>query len=220
MRQTMWGTSAALFVVAALAAEPVDAQMRFGLRGGANFATVTGDFADGEGPDSDGEGTRTGFHGGAFLEAPIAEIVGIQLGALYTQKGWEAEGIPSSADLDIVTKLDYFEVPALLVVSVPFSAASLRFSLGPTFAFLIKCDGTSFDVSGDCEDASGESEVTKFDLGGLVGAGLGFGMGGASLLLDGSLNMGFKSILKDAADLDLKNEVWSVSAGLMFPAGD
>ena len=85
MRHTMWGISAGLFVVAALAAEPVDAQMRFGLRGGANFATVTGDYADGEGPDSDGEGTPAGFVAGPFLEAPLAEIVGLHLGAQYSQ---------------------------------------------------------------------------------------------------------------------------------------
>jgi len=220
MRQTIWGISAGLFVMVALAAEPVDAQVRFGLRAGANFATVTGDYADGQGPDSDGEGTRTGFVGGVFLEAPLAEIVGLHVGANYSQKGWEAEGIPGAPGGDLVTKLDYIEVPALLVVGVPVSAASLRLYVGPSLSYLIKCDGTSFDVSGDCEDAGGEDEVTKFDLGGTVGAGVGFGMGSASLLLDGFLSLGFKTLLEDDADLDLKNETWTVSAGVMFPAGN
>ena len=220
MKQTMLGISAGLFVMAALTAEPADAQMRFGVRAGANFATVTGDYADGEGPDSDGEGTRTGFMGGVFLETPLAEIVGLHLGANYSQKGWEAEGIPGAEGGDLMTQLDYIEVPALLVVGIPVSAASLRLYAGPTLSYLIKCEGTSFDVSVDCEDGAGEDEVTKFDLGGTVGAGLGFGMGGATLLLDGFLGMGFKTLLKDDADLDLKNETWTVSAGLMFPAGD
>lgn len=87
MRQAMLGISAGLFVMVALVAEPVDAQMRFGLRAGANFATVTGDYADGEGPDSDGEGTRTGFMGGVFLETPLAQIVGLHLGANYKVQG-------------------------------------------------------------------------------------------------------------------------------------
>ena len=220
MKQTIWGISASLFVMTALVGKPVDAQMRLGLRAGANFATVTGDYADGLGPDSDGEGTRTGFLGGVFLETPLAEIVSLHLGMNYSQKGWEAEGIPGAQGGDLVTKLDYIEVPALLVVGVPVSAASLRLYVGPSLSYLIKCDGTSFDVSVDCEDAAGEDEVTKFDLGGTVGAGVGFGMGGASLLLDGFLGMGFKTLLKDDADLDLKNENWTLSAGLMFPAGN
>jgi hypothetical protein len=219
MRQTMWGISAGLFVLAALAAEPVDAQMRFGIRAGANFATVTGDYADGQGPDSDGEGTRTGFNGGVFLETPLAQIVGLHVGANYSQKGWEAEGIPGAEGGDLVTKLDYLEVPVLLVVGVPVSAASLRLYAGPSLSYLIKCKGTSFDVSLDCEDENDEQSVTKVDFGGTVGAGLGLGMGGASLLLDGFLSMGFKTLLEDEA-LDLKNETWTLSAGLMFPAGD
>ena len=219
MKQTMWAISAGLFVVVALAAEPVDAQMRFGVRGGFNFATVTGDYADGQGPDSDGQGTRTGMMGGVFLEAPLADIVGLHVGANYSQKGWEAEGIPGAAGGDLMTQLDYIEVPVLVVVGVPVSAASLRLYAGPSLSYLIRCKGTSFDVSFDCKDASGEDEVTKFDLGGTVGAGLRFGVGGASLLLDGFLSMGLKTLLKDTADLELKNETWTVSAGLMFPAG-
>jgi hypothetical protein len=219
MRQTILAISAGLLAMVTLAAEPVDAQMRFGLRGGFNFATVTGDYADGEGPDSDGEGTRTGMMGGVFLEAPLGGIVGLHLGANYSQKGWEAEGIPGAEGGDLMTQLDYIEVPALLVVSVPVAASSLRLYAGPSLSYLIKCKGTSFDVSVDCEDRVGDDEVTKWDLGGTVGAGFSFGMGGATLLLDGFLGMGFKTLLEDDADLELKNETWTVSAGLMFPAG-
>jgi outer membrane protein with beta-barrel domain len=196
--------AAGLCALAALAAEPAAAQTRFGLKAGVNFAKLTGDNVDSE------IGTRTGFLAGGFMEAPIADIVNFQLGAQYSQKGAESETVAGDAKL----KLDYLEVPALLVVTVPGSGSTdIRLSLGPTLGFLLKCEGeAAIGFSADCKD-----NVKKFDLGGLVGAGVSFGMGsGAALLVDGFYNFGFMSIDDSANEDDVKNEVFGISAGILL----
>lgn len=205
--------TAGLFAVAALAAQPAEAQMRFGIRAGANFATVTGDDVDQDAAD-----TRTGLVAGGFLEAPLADIVRAHIGAQYSQKGFQSELAGEDAEL----KLDYFEVPALLAVLVPTNETiDIRLYVGPTFSFLVSCKGDVGGFQADCEDPDGDKQVKSFDLGGEVGAGLAFGMGGgAALLVDGWYNFGFSSIDNTNADLDLKNEVFGVTAGVMFPAGD
>jgi hypothetical protein len=202
--------AAGLCALAALAAEPAAAQTRLGLRAGVNFATWTGDDAD-----SDAIGTRTGLLAGGFAEVPIAEIVNFHLGVQYSQKGFEFETIAGDGKLE----LDYLEVPALLVVTVPASGSTnIRLSLGPTLAYLLKCEGDVVSVESDCEDSD---NIKKFDLGGLVGAGLSFGMGsGSALLIDGFYNFGFMSVDDSGDEADVKNEVFGITAGIMFPAGD
>jgi len=199
-----------LCALAALAVEPATAQTRFGLRAGVNFAKLTGDDID-----SDAVDTRTGLLAGAFLEAPIADIVHLHLGAQYSQKGMKTEIIGGEAEL----ALDYLEVPALLAVIVPGSGSTdIRLYVGPTLGYLIKCQGNAAGFSGDCDDTD---QIKKFDLGGEVGAGISFGMGGgAAVLVDGFYNFGFMTIDDSAREDDVKNEVFGISAGIMFPAGD
>jgi hypothetical protein len=196
----------ALCALAALAAQPAAGQTRFGLRAGVNFAKLTGDDVDSDALDS-----RTGLVAGGFMEAPFAEIVSLQLGAQYSQKGASAETLAGDTKLE----LDYLEVPALLVVRVPGSGSTdIRLSLGPTLGFLISCEGVAaIGFSADCED-----NMKKFDLGGLVGAGLSFGMGsGAALLIDGFYNFGFMTIDDSANEDDVRTEVFGITAGIMFP---
>lgn len=204
-----FGTLIVAIAVGALAAPTAaSAQLRFGVRAGANFATVTGDDADGDDVD-----TRTGLVAGGFVEAPLADIIGLQVGALYSQKGFKPDVIGSSAAI----KIDYLDVPALLVVTVPATeSVGVGLYLGPTFSFRVKCEGTFAGFSGDCDDQG----IETFDLGGEVGAGLRFGMGRSTFLLDGFYNFGLGSIDDDPSDpLDIKNQVFSVSAGLIFPVG-
>jgi hypothetical protein len=197
-----------LFALAALAAQPVAAQTRFGLRAGVNFAKLTGDDVNG-----DLVKRRTGLLAGAFAEMPVAEIVNVHLGAQYSQKGAKFE----TAGEDAEGKLDYVEVPALLAVTLPGSGSTdIRLYLGPTFSYLVKCEAP-FGPSGDCD----EDDFKKFDLGGEVGAGVSLGMGsGAALLIDGFFNFGFMSIDGSPDEDDVKNEVFAIAAGIMFPAND
>lgn len=58
--------------------------IRFGVKGGVNFATVTGD--DFDSPDS-----RTSFHVGLLGEFPVTEMFSVQAEALYSGQGFESD---------------------------------------------------------------------------------------------------------------------------------
>jgi hypothetical protein len=198
-----------LCALAALAARPLAAQSMWGLRAGINFANVSGDDVG-----EDDFGTKTGLLAGAFVEFPIAEIVNVHLGANYSQKGFEAD-LPNVDD-DPNVEIDYIEVPALITVLVPGTDnTDIRLYVGPTFAWLVHCEGEAFGFEAGCDD---DNEIEDFDVGGEVGVGVSVGMGsGAALLVDGFYNFGVKSIDASADDADVKNEVFSISAGVMFP---
>ena len=74
------------------------------------------------------------------------------------------------------------------------SSADFRIYVGPTFAFKLRCEGELAGGGGsiavDCDESDGDSGIKWFDFGGLVGGGLGFDMGVATLLLDVFYNMG------------------------------
>ena len=102
-----------LFTAAPLFAEG----MMFGVKAGLNMSNWTGDDAAldfGVDPSS-----KMGFGGGVFFGYSFSELFGIQAEALYMMKGatYEAEfeGTTYTAD----AKIDYFEVPLLLKVTIP-----------------------------------------------------------------------------------------------------
>ena len=197
-----------LCTLAALAARPAAAQSMWGLRAGINFANVSGDDVG-----EDEFETKTGLLAGAFVEFPIAEIVNVHLGANYSQKGFEAD-LPNVDD-DPDVQIDYVEIPTLLTVLVPGTDnTDIRLSVGPTWGFRVRCEGEAFGFEAGCDD----DEIESFEIGGAVGAGIAVGMGsGAAFLVDGFYNFGLTSIDAGADDADVKNEVFSISAGVMFP---
>ena len=200
----------ALCVLAALTAPPAAAQSRFGLRAGVNFAKLTGDDINGDAIER-----LTGFVGGGFLETPVSrDIVNLHLGLQYSQKGFETEALGSEASV----KLDYLEVPALLAVIVPGSGTTdFRLYVGPTFSYRVKCSGTALGFSSNCDN---DDSLKKFDLGGDAGAGLAFAIGSGTLLVDGFYNFGLTTIDNSSSSDDVRNEVFSVTAGIIFPARD
>jgi hypothetical protein len=203
---------AAVLTAALIAALPAaaGAQMRFGLRAGVNFSSVTGRDVDQNLVD-----TRPGLLAGGFIEAPLADIMGVELGVQYSQKGFRTPAFGSTA----TAALDYLEVPALLTVTVP-GGPNYGFALyaGPTFSFAVHCKGEVFGFNSiGCSDAG----VRSFDLGGDVGAGVRLALsGGSSLLVDGFYNFGFTSIDSASNPYDMKNQVFSLTAGIMFPVGN
>ena len=194
--------------LAALAARPAAAQSMWGARAGINWANVSGDDVG-----EDEFDTKTGFIGGLFVEFPIAEIVNVHLGANYSQKGFEAD-VPNLDD-DPDVEIDYVEIPTLLTVLVPGTDnTDIRLYVGPTWGFRVRCEGEAFGFQAGCND----DDVETFEIGGAVGAGVAVGMGsGAAFLVDGFYNFGVTSIDAGADDADVKNEVFSISAGVMFP---
>ncbi|WP_271785134.1 porin family protein [Aquimarina algiphila] len=106
--------------------------IKFGFKGGVNFATLNGDDVN---DNLDG---RTGYHIGAVLQVSLAETIALQPELLYSAQGIE--------DTDI----DYLNLPVL--VKLKF-AKIFSVEAGPQFGFVVNDDfevgdPESFDFSG------------------------------------------------------------------------
>lgn len=180
------------------------AQSQIGAVVGATFSTLRG---------IDGLDSRTGVMGGLSLVmgGPLA----LQTGLLFASKG--AEGETSGRD---GLQLDYVEVPLLLRLGLGSgSGVTPHIYAGPYFGFQINCTVEGTDA--DCDDLPNVS-TNSVDIGGIIGAGLDFGVG--PLVLTGGLRYGFG--VSKVADFEIgsvresaKNGSFAIYAGLGIKLG-
>lgn len=193
MKKNLFGILLA-FLLAMLTTAPSAAQVRFGVRGGANIMTMhfNNDLLKAD--------NLTGFQIGPMLEAmvPFAGI-GVDAAILYSQKGMELDGNS--------VKTDYIDVPVNL---------KWKFGLPIVKAYLAAGPYIGFRVGGDkiwnvLED---QIEAKSFS------AGLNFGAG---VELVRHLQVGFNYGLgltdnysAQLLDLNAKNRGWSITAAILF----
>jgi len=195
-----------LAAVALFAASPLFAEgMMFGVKGGLNMATATGD-------DAEGLSSKMGIVGGAFMCYNITEIFAIQPELLYSMKGAKDEA-------DETISFNYFEIPLLFKVNFP-TEGKIKPSLyaGPTLGILMTAEDTTGE---DIKDY-----VKTMDIGILAGAGVGYQMEKGLLFLEARYEIGMTGIMDftddelDAMEMDaqpdVKNSVISIMVGYGF----
>jgi len=137
------------------------AQVKFGIKGGANFSTISGS-------DASGASSLINFYGGALVRIHLVGGWGIQPEAVYSGQGakYSAPGYGSSTGNNA-----YINIPVLLTYKLPFG---LSFQAGPQFGILmsakVKSGGVSVDEkpnykSSDVSLAMGAAFTTPFKLG-------------------------------------------------------
>lgn len=169
----------------------------FGVKGGVNFATVTGNDVDS--PDS-----RTSFHVGVVAEFPLADIFSIQAEALYSGQGFDFDFEGPDGD-KVELQLDYINVPVLAKVYV---TKGLSIEAGPQFSFLVN---EEVDLNPNSDDGDFDmDEAETFEFG--VAAGLTF-QTDMGLFATGRYNVGLTEIYKD---VDAKNSVFQLGIGYKF----
>jgi hypothetical protein len=169
----------------------------FGVKGGVNFATITGD-------DFDSPDMRTSFHVGALVELPIADIFSVQLEAMYSGQGFKSDIEGSDGD-KIEYQLDYINVPVLAKLYV---TKGLSFEVGPQFSFKV-----NEEVDSDPNNDPGDTDVDvaeDFDFG--VAGGLTF-QTDMGLFASGRYIYGMSDVIEDT---DAHNSVFQVSLGYKF----
>lgn len=178
-----------------------------GVKGGVSFTTLTADSS--ENVDLD---RRTGIVAGAFVTWPIAEHVGLQLEGLYAQKGaaFDQSGVTGT------TKLDYVEVPLLLVASTASShsgGTSLQFFGGPSIAFKVSAKGSG-SFQGQTVDVDiPDEDIEGVDWGVVAGAGVTFGR----ISVEGRYTFGLSNVNGDPSDpTKVRNGSAAVLAGFRF----
>jgi hypothetical protein len=182
------GTFAAMLVLPQIAA----ADIRFGIKAGANVANVNGDF----GTALEDWKSTVGFCGGIFLELNLGRVLTIQPEVLYTMKGADT----GAGKLTF----DYLEIPILLKLRIPTGSVHPFVFAGPAFGFTLKAviDGVKI------------SDMPSADYSAVLGGGLQLGR---SIHIDARYTMGLQKLaIPDLETIDLKNGVLSATIGLAF----
>ena len=193
MKKVGWVLAVGSFAVLLALPRPATADVRFGIKGGANVANVNGDFVDALG---DWKST-VGFCGGIFLELNFGRVLTIQPEVLYTMKGTD------TADGGKL-KFDYVEIPILLKLRIPTGSVHPFVFAGPAFGFTLKAALEGLEVE----------DFPKSDTSAVLGGGLQLG---SSFHIDVRYTMGLQKLeIPDLEAIDLKNGVLSATIGLAF----
>ena len=193
--------TAATVMLATVSMSAQERDIAIGVKGGVNFATVTGN--DANSPDS-----RTSFHVGLLTEFPMNEMFSIQAEALYSGQGFK--GNFSGTDGDKVEyQLDYISIPVLAKLYI---TRGLSVEVGPQFSFKIN-DEFDFNPNSDGGDINlDNTSYAAKDFEVAVGAGLTF-QTEMGFFASGRYNYGLTEIIENT---DLKNSVFQVGVGYKF----
>lgn len=178
---------------------------KFGVLGGVNFATISGN-------DAEDVSSKTSFFGGLYAELGLARSISFRPEVLYSRKGAES----NDPGFDVELKIGYIEVPLLLQWRQPPAsesqwALSPHLYLGPAVAFQLSCEGSSGGIDVDCDQIFDEAKSVDFS--GIVGGGLSFG----ALQVGVRYVYGFVNLFEDAGEsIDAKNRVFSAYLGWSF----
>ncbi len=202
-----------LAVIMALTALPVQGQLEFSA--GMNLSDLTGSLG---GTDLDNLANRTGKVLGVDLVLPMGGL-GLNLGVDWTQKGQDFLKDPGTAqEVAALLDLRYIELPLHLRVPVVSTGpVSLNLVFGPTFGFQIGCEvAIDLDAAQDCADATTVPDLKKTDIGGTVGLGLSFGLGGIVYAgFDVRVTTGMTSI-SNVSTNSLKNRTFTAQTHIGF----
>lgn len=196
----IFSAAALLFGITASAQDDTNTTSKavsFGVKGGVNFATITGD--DFDSPDS-----RTSFHVGVLAEFPVTDMFSIQAEALYSGQGFEADVDGPDGD-KVEYQLDYINVPVLAKIYV---IPGLSLEVGPQFSFKVNEEA---DLNPNSDDGDVDlDEAKSFDFG--LAGGLSFTTPGG-FFATGRYTYGLTDIIENA---NVRNSVFQLGVGFKF----
>ena len=201
----------AILLMAAPAAAQVTTSV--GVQGGLNDVTVVviSDAAQSFRPNFQ---SRTRLVFGAFGAWDFNPKLGLQIEALYSQKGLKLEfANDEGAVIRHETRLDYLEFPVLIRTNLPASdTVTVRLFAGPALGFKVSHDFTT-TVDGQAE-ARNDFAFKPRDVGLVIGGGVRFGQ----VLVDIRYNWGMTNILvsdEPIRDPSLREEMRNRTFGVM-----
>ncbi len=183
-------------------ATQAQAQIDFGIRGGVNFATFNDTEFD--------VGTRTALLFGAYLNVPIpGSPISVQPEILYSQKGYERNGL--------TTEIDYIEVPVLAKFTyITDGLITPHIYFGPYMAFKVYVDQERPETIVNADGPPfppfiGEDTVDDTDFGVVAGGGVSINRFDIGV----RYSVGLTPVL-EGDDRSAKNGVVSIVAGVRF----
>ncbi|NOT76244.1 MAG: PorT family protein [Cyclobacteriaceae bacterium] len=169
------------------------AQLALGIKGGLNFANISGD----AGTTYDG---RTGYHAGAFFLAKFGKI-GLQPEVIFSQQGTSIKYNGGSLE----NNFSYVNIPIILKL---YLVGGVNLQAGPQFGFLTSAKGDTFDINGNKITQDIKDNVKSSDVSIGLGAGWDLPFG---LTIDARYNLGITDNANSGGSA--KNQVFQLSAG-------
>jgi hypothetical protein len=206
------------------------AQTTFGVRAGATFNTISQtDVIDAVTPDID---YLVGFSGAFFAEVPITNGLSFQPELAFSQKGFsirqDADAELFGFDLPIGvranSRFDYLETPLLLKGKFGNEKVKGFVMAGPALGYAtggnLRTRSTGF-IEFDLLNTSIDLDAInyeRFEVSGIVGAGLSIDAGFGNIMLDARFQQGFTE-LYDIPFLAerVRNQGFAVNAGVAIP---
>lgn len=186
------------FVLMLMAPSVMEAQIKFGVRGGLNASNISSDKLP-------SKSERFGFHAGVFADVPVSP----NFMSIQPELGFSTQGAAYKPTTERKTlNLNYVN----LIVPVAFKLSAFDLQVGPYTSFLIsKADYTVYSDNKVVVDA-----FKKLDIG--LTAGLAYNIND-NILVGLRYNQGFMDITKDISKPFLtsgKNSVGQISVGYKF----
>ena len=176
----------------------IQAQIKFGVKAGANFSKFSGSDAK---LDDISPKFKVGFAGGGLVNIKINEMLSVQPELLYSM-----EGTKYSQDGDkLIYKTDYINIPIMVQYN---TTSGFYAETGPQVGFLISAKATDGDNSVDVKDSfKGINFSWGVGLGYKLPAGIGIGA---------RYNFGLANIVDDG---DSKVQLGGLHVGVFYTFG-
>lgn len=228
-----------LMAAVVMAAMSVNAQARFGIQAGVNFASAQVETYNPVTNVTEEMNTKsnTGATFGFLADLPLVETLSFMPELNYVQKGYEFQNSSGNVVAKAKAKLNFIEIPLNFVVRTDVGMGKLFFGLGPSVGFGISGKseesvsglGGGFDYSekvdvefdGDEKATDNKMHLKRMDLGANALAGYMFSNG---VFLKVNYTYGFRNLLPDYAAPDdkdtFKTRGLSIKLGYMFGGGN
>ena len=186
-----------LFLLASASLTLGNAQMRFGLKAGANFSNISGTGVT-------GSKMNTSFYGGGLVTLPVLGSFSVQPELNYSGQGSKVSNVDGSFTLNS----GYLNIPVLLKYG---HSSGFFAETGPQLGFLlsanVKSGGTSTDVKSSYQS-------TDFSW----AFGLGYFLNPVNFGIDARYNLGLTNLNKSGtgATGTVKNSVFQVGVFYLF----
>lgn len=190
------------FVIGCMFVNATAQTVKYGVKGGVNFASISGDLAN----DTD-MGIKTSIHIGGVAEVTIFDRFMLQPEVLFSSQGarysYSELGIPT----DAIDRINYVNVP---VMGKFYITDGFNVQAGPQVGFLLSGE-EELEAAGITTKEDIKDKLKKIDVG--VGFGLGYKLS-AGLFFDARYNLGLLDIAETA--FDNSNSVIQLSVGFLF----
>lgn len=189
-----------LFLSAAVAMSSLAFAQQFGVKGGMNVSTISGN-------DDLGQTSKVGFNAGVFMNAPLAANFSIQPEVLYNNLGAKAGN-----NIDAKINLDYISVPVMFQYN---ATPQFYFEAGPEFSFLVntkvKSDNAVVEALGN--QLINTDTINTFNFGVGIGAGYWFT---PNVGINARYVAGVNDIVKDNTGDSARNNNFQVGLAYKF----